>query len=422
MIAREYGLPSISGLSLYCVLPGPPSAWSSATTDARPSSDNQAPRVTAATWPTLWSTHLANTGDGHVLPLASGLRECPDELVAVSPSNLLKLTFPIHAAIAGRIEFDFDLARATWLRDLIEGAASQSRSTPHPFEILDAPASPAVQAQIRSLPLDKLTDDGQSTSVHAEDDDVSVLADYIETTQSSTSIRTSTPRASITSLPPTSIALPPLMNDSGYAEPSVAAKGSPSISPKLNRDFTFPPSVTSPAPVPALSRSTSRTVSDAGRLGENDWTAQLDRLREISETSMLDGVEHASQLGSFDASGSLGELLMSIVEERDEEVAPSPSPAASQVVDPAEEPDEAMAATELVSSTSAWSPFKLPYPAVQPYPPVYPAFDLYPHIERFGTEVEREREDEISRSGTVFQVVGAEAEVCLSLLRARATR
>ncbi|GAA5896343.1 hypothetical protein JCM6882_000990 [Rhodosporidiobolus microsporus] len=43
-----------------------------------------------------------------------------------------------------------------------------------------------------------------------------------------------------------------------------------------------------------------------------DWTAQLDRLREASKTTLVEGVEHPSEFGSFDATTSIGELLRDI--------------------------------------------------------------------------------------------------------------
>ncbi|GEM07876.1 salivary gland secretion 1 [Rhodotorula toruloides] len=337
-IAREYGLPSVSGLSLYLSLPeqSAPSPFADIGASSHPR--RFAPRLTAETWYNLWSTHFENTGGEY---MNSGGPSLP---------------------IAGRIEFDFDLTRATWLYALVNDA--QSRPLPHqhplglPSEHDDPPAS---QAQILSLSLGETTSDRKSDSVQA-DDDGSVLADFIETTQS--------------------VPFAPLVNDSGFAEPGIAAKDAASDLSQLNRSFTFPPSASSPSPISIAQRS----LIESCQLGENDWTAQLDRLREISETSMPEGVEHAGLLGSLDASGSLGELLISIVEEeRDDEVAPLlPHPLAG-----------AVAAGEAASVAHLGSPFPpslsclLPYPVVQPYPSVYPIINVYPSVERFGTALQR---------------------------------
>ncbi|KAL7342565.1 salivary gland secretion 1 [Rhodotorula toruloides] len=364
LIAREYGLPSIAGLSLYLSVPESLPAAPHAHAHAGPPPKRYAPRLTAETWSTLWSAFFEGTSDEYT---SSGAPSLP---------------------IAGRIEFDFDLSRATWLRELVEDAPPRTLRLQHPFNLPSAHESPASQAEARSISLDDTENDGTVDSAHAEDNG-SVLADYIETTQSSSSIRTSTPRASITSPPPPpSVPLAAMINDSGFAEPSLAAKDTCSSPTQLNRSFTFPPSTASPARGGAASISLFRASNDAGRLGENDWTAQLDRLREISETSMLEGVEHASQLGSFDASGSLGELLMSIVEEeRDDEVAPT----TADVVDMVQSV-EAAGATQLVAPVRPSASFQLPYPVIQPYPPVYPSINLYPSIERFGTAFERQDE------------------------------
>ncbi|GAA6048442.1 hypothetical protein JCM3770_003759 [Rhodotorula araucariae] len=83
--------------------------------------------------------------------------------------------------------------------------------------------------------------------------------------------------------------------------------------------FAFPRPVPRRAPIdpltppPALPFPRPR----APLVPETDWTTQLDRLREISETSLLEGVDHPSQFGSVDVSASdaLGELLLSIVNE-----------------------------------------------------------------------------------------------------------
>ncbi|BGP32786.1 hypothetical protein JCM10296v2_004570 [Rhodotorula toruloides] len=219
LTAREYGLPSVAGLSLYLNMPEMTEPSLHAHSYAGPPAKRYAPRLTAETWSTLWSAYLEGTGGEYMSSTAPSL------------------------PIAGHIEFDLDLTRATWLRDLVED-----------------------------------------------------------------------------------------------------------VQPR-----------------------------------ENDWTAQLDRLREISETSMLEGVEHASQLGSFDASGSLGELLMSIVEEeRDDDVVPAPADVVDNVGSV-----EAAGATQLDAPIRPSPSFRLPYPILQPYPPVYPIMNLYPSVERFGTAFER---------------------------------
>ncbi|GAA6002994.1 hypothetical protein JCM10207_001933 [Rhodosporidiobolus poonsookiae] len=61
-------------------------------------------------------------------------------------------------------------------------------------------------------------------------------------------------------------------------------------------------------------RSDSETTPQ-NSLGDEGWTAQLDRLRTATRTEMVEGVEHPSHYGSFDGTASIGEILLDIIDE-----------------------------------------------------------------------------------------------------------
>ncbi|GAA6032647.1 hypothetical protein JCM8097_004860 [Rhodosporidiobolus ruineniae] len=159
----------------------------------------------------------------------------------------------------------------------------------------------------------------------------------------------STPSLSSLSTP---IAKHVLPNDSGFGEPAskensfravhesvldFAPEQHPSLPPldeksdeesitvsDSGQQFTFPRPTPRqvpprpPTPADPLSRSTSSAGSLQLGTSIEDWTAQLDRLHRVSETALVEGVEHPSAFGSFDATASFGALYADIVGEVDE--------------------------------------------------------------------------------------------------------
>ncbi|GAA5971057.1 hypothetical protein JCM11641_004127 [Rhodosporidiobolus odoratus] len=165
-----------------------------------------------------------------------------------------------------------------------------------------------------------------------------------------------------------------------------------------------------PTPSHPLDTSVKSQGRDAHERSTEDWTAQLDRLRQASQTSMLEGVEHPSDVGSsFDATASYTDFLRDFVESSPEEiqeelqesglkyeqdydsdlypprglydqaqphivVPPSPSP----VLPP-------------LSTTDTYKPLQPVSPALSPSVPgypynlacIYPSVYLHPHLSPF---------------------------------------
>jgi len=215
----------------------------------------------------------------------------------------------------------------------------------------------------------------------------------------------------------------PTVNDSGFDEgtPSRSVERQPvAVPPPEPSPITLTASGSTfafPRPLPRslsnISTASSSRDSDAVFRSaippDSDWTTQLDRLREISETSLVVGVEHPSHFGSVDTSANetLGEFLLSIAGEaaggtaraaraRYAEdfrsgiypmrglyglaqpsmalpvVSVSPSIDA-RAAEPVSDPQETVAAASTTSTTPT-----LAYPSLVLYPPVYPTFNLYP--------------------------------------------
>lgn len=378
------------------------------------------------------------------------------------------------AAIAGRIEFDFDPRRARWLDEwrALPSATSESVASAHP------PLSPALSLRLERpryrtsssyvRPMTPAMSDVYVSQVQGTDDDEHGPSGASDTFGGDDGLsapatpRTSTPRtsfeshrplslvsqaasvqyrpqsrsASVTSArssgtearpasriepgaaTPRSSAVPvhlgkPLLNDSGFDEGTA--------SPVVARQVPIPPPEPSPITLTAsgstfafprpLPRNDSPFLS--GLEPETDWTTQLDRLREISETSLLDGVDHPSRFGSVDTSANetLGEFLLSIVGET---VPPTPPryedefasgiyplrglyglaqpsvvlpPSLTLVTvpvadgEPKSVPLEQLASTPPVGDKPASTPPQRAapvYPSLILYPAVYPRFDLYP--------------------------------------------
>lgn len=207
----------------------------------------------------------------------------------------------------------------------------------------------------------------------------------------------------------------PVVNDSGFADgvsssASFARSGPPEPSPivldSAGGSFAFPrpaprtsptPSRSPVTPPPNLPLPLTPSVPPPPPV-ETDWTAQLDRLREISETSLLDGVDHPSQFGSVDVSDSFAELLRGIVSETKAERVDLPPRVEQDYASGLYPPrglyglkQPAVSVPVVVSNEAqvhntgtAASPAPIAstaqptYPSLVLYPPVYPHFDLYP--------------------------------------------
>ncbi|GAA5931315.1 hypothetical protein JCM3775_004991 [Rhodotorula graminis] len=465
LIAREYGLPSVAGMSLYLALPSDSStsttsaiqhgmsSWSPHLSGPQAVDGGLKPRLTDEFWPALWADYFHDEGVAHGMAGAGGL------------------------PIVGRIEFDFDPRRARWLDDWRAGAL------PTRAESLDVvpPLSPALSLRLeRPLhrtsssyvrPVTPSFSDIYVSESHTTDDDGDPSSSPRDGLSAPTTPRTSTPRTSFESHRPLSLVsqasgryqsqarsssvtsalsssgdvkaglgaeieattpraavLPAhlvksTVNDSGFDEgtPSRGVERQPAAtSPPEPSPITLTASGSTfafPRPLPrSLSNVSTTSSSDALFTSaippDSDWTTQLDRLREISETSLVVGVDHPSHFGSVDTSANdtLGEFLLSIVGEAVGE-APGETatrvraqyeedyasgiypmrglygimqPSAALPVGPplttirprAVEPSTTLVDDARASTTSGRN--DLAYPSLVLYPPVYPTFVLYP--------------------------------------------
>ncbi|GAA5826541.1 hypothetical protein JCM11251_002416 [Rhodosporidiobolus azoricus] len=127
-----------------------------------------------------------------------------------------------------------------------------------------------------------------------------------------------------------------------------------------------------------------------------DWTAQLDRLREVSRTALVEGVEHPSAFGSFDATASYRELLRdigqedfdegeqptSLVEEHSSFGFQSSRGLRQQIQPDTVLPPPLLPPTSTLSTVNADFPPNPPAPALSPSAPGYPynLACLYPSV------------------------------------------
>ncbi|GAA6063901.1 hypothetical protein JCM10212_002433 [Sporobolomyces blumeae] len=311
LIAQEFALPSISGLCLYLCLPNGnghdvpvPSPYSPALSPNFPSSLGTArydagystkPRLTEATWDILWYDFLYPTSQ------------------AGSTSGHFGLP------IAGRIEFDVDPSRARWQppwlgvptsdrsvdastwstspRSTSRSAArfgtsrSYARSATPSWNVARAGSHEVSDKSERHPTIDSSFNDGTSRagSPLSHRRPLSLLSHGSSVVRGpSTSrflSRADTP-LSRPSSPPIS---PP--GSTKPASPTAPADGrveTGDATPRLRSDsnvFAFPRP--RPTAVSSHTLAVEERVPDESTL---NWTIELDRLREVSETSMFENV------------------------------------------------------------------------------------------------------------------------------------
>ncbi|BGP48926.1 hypothetical protein JCM10450v2_004805 [Rhodotorula kratochvilovae] len=444
------------------------------------------PRLTDETWPTLWSEFFDEEGAAQAMQGAGGLpiagriefdfdprrarwleewRSLPpatSESFAsappLSPAFSLRPDRPRFATSLPYVRpftpatSDAHLSEMLTTDDEARSLASEALGDEH--EGLSAPVTPRMSTPRTSFeshrPLSLIS---QSSSVFDRPQSRSASVASMGSAQAAVAAasKVEAPHQEATPTRPTGLPArlaKPAYNDSGFGEGtaspaavrSLAAVPPPEPSPitltSSGSTFAFPRplprSAPSDAPLPAPPKVPG--AEPVLLAPESDWTTQLDRLREISETSLLDGVDHPSQFGSVDASASeaLGELLLSIVNEaapptppRYEEdfrsgmypphglygldqpvivVPPSPviepieageadeprglvehAALPSPIIDPppsAAPSGSAVAITaHNVPTVSASSPSaRSSYPFFSLYPPVYPHIELYPPL------------------------------------------
>ncbi|GAA5900184.1 hypothetical protein JCM8208_002043 [Rhodotorula glutinis] len=471
LIAREYGLPSIAGICLYLALPSDGStssasaiqhgmsSWSPHLSGPQAVDVGFKPRLTDEFWPALWSDYFQGEADGQSMAGASGL------------------------PIVGRIEFDFDPRRARWLDEWRAGPlatraesldvvppvspalslrlerpphrtsssyvrpvtpsfsdiyVSESHTTDDgehsPHDGLSAPPTPRTSTPRTSFdshrPLSLVSQASARAQSQARSASITSARSSSEEVKDGVEVEATTPRAAV--LP--AHLVKSTVNDSGFDEgtPSRAVERQPvAASPPEPSPITLTTSGSTfafPRPLPrSLSNiSTASYSRDSDALftsaipPESDWTTQLDRLREISETSLVVGVDHPSHFGSVDTSATetLEGFLLSIVGEAAGEAAgetagetaargpgggryeedytsgiypmrglyglaqpsmalPTGSSSSSACARAAKSaPSNSSSGVAPASTTSIR--VDLAYPSLVLYPPVYPTFNLYP--------------------------------------------
>lgn len=186
----------------------------------------------------------------------------------------------LMTALVGRIEFDVDPKRARWYTEwlaLQEGAVpsrASSSEDQHPATAVSRARSPSGPSLSYILP-------------------------QTPATSSCSSLRGSTspsPRR-------------PAEEHGPLATGGTALRDPPTFEPRTSTPISEPEAPSSlrkaSSNSPFRPRSTTREV---------DWTEQLDRLRDINEHALLDGVEHPSQLVSIEGTETLGQLFGSLVD------------------------------------------------------------------------------------------------------------
>ncbi|GAA5844398.1 hypothetical protein JCM9279_006286 [Rhodotorula babjevae] len=462
LIAREYGLPSVAGMCLYLALPAHSSSstptnlqygthsWSPHLSGPQAVDVGLKPRLTDEFWPALWSDFFQDDdGVRQGMVGASGLpivgrvefdfdprrARWLDEWRArplTTRAESLDVVPPLSPALSLRLERPLHRTSSSYVRPVTPSFSdiyvSESHTTgddgnpsSSPRDGLSAPTTPRTSTPRTSFeshrPLSLVSQASARYQSQPRSASVTSARSSSEDVKDGIEVEATTPRAAV--LP--AHLVKSLINDSGFVEGTPfrvverkpAASSPPEPSPitltASGSTFAFPrPLPRSLSDISAASSSRESDALDTSAIPpDSDWTTQLDRLREISETSLVLGVDHPSHFGSVDTSANetLGEFLLSIVGEAAREAParargryeedfasgiypmrglyglaqpPTALPlasASSVVCGPVAEPASSTTQDDLAPASTRSASC---YPFVVLYPPVYPTFNLYP--------------------------------------------
>ncbi|GAA5935046.1 uncharacterized protein JCM15063_003135 [Sporobolomyces koalae] len=358
VIANHFALPTISNLGIFVVLnstfssaleqPSTPASTSASVASEEVKMTRERVLVTEGSWKLLWADYLeGGRGEAVPIPEANGL------------------------PIAGRLEFCTELHRPA-SESLSSQAHAQGHTRP---QVAGRPyissAVPSLRSSRRSELLDFTDSDSADSSSGPEES-------YIPTTFrnqiSSTSTRRVPPLSSqysdrTANRPPVDIPIPPVaqnFNHSAFATPLRHLRaGFGRIQTSQSTPILRSPSLAAEE----TSFSAEHEVLDEVDTGEVDldeptlnWTYELDRLREVSESALLmDSSAHQSD-------DQVGEAF-----QKHREISPSLAPKCRPCADPC--------GPTLLAGSSSY-PFLNIYPAVYPHIEIYPKLPAWPPFNR----------------------------------------
>ncbi|GAA5952936.1 hypothetical protein JCM3765_003011 [Sporobolomyces pararoseus] len=387
IIAREFSLPSISGISIFLLLPrsqpAPPIPTTSDPVEPSiPSSSSynqvgRRVRLTESSWKILWANHL--DGSNEVQPI-SGVNGLP---------------------IAGQIQFEVDSKRT---RSRCP-STSQSRPTSPSYSrnggsrLYARPKTPSWtesdRLESQTLPAFGTSLDSASSPSCFHPRPLSIVSHTSTAVGQSSAFdsrfsrQLDTPTLSHPPSPSHSTSQASISNSSTPNEPqfdrsiialdkNIVAESTPTSYTRIDpAAFPLPPPASTRVRSESENENTLEEEEDSLEIGGSslDWTYELNRLKEISETSLF----RDAATGDSSLDGILVEGLAS------EKVTDAESPAHTTATRslPTISP-LSLSSETLQPSEKLYTDLVPPrYPFFNIYPATYPHFQLYPSLLSF---------------------------------------